>query len=84
MMIVIGMLTPHCWTMLWYSHSSGSVNKTRPIAMYFIGMSLSVCATTVVTPERVASKPLLIPENSDLRSEISVQMPPINIAPTPR
>lgn len=36
------------------------------------------------TALRAAAKPLLMPENSDLRSENSVHTPPINIAPTPR
>ena len=35
-------------------------------------------------PARVAASPLRMPDSSDLRSEISVQMPPTSIAPTPR
>jgi hypothetical protein len=55
------MLALHCCTMPWYSHSSGRVNSTRPMAMYFIGMSRSVCAITAPAPARVAAMPLLMP-----------------------
>ena len=64
--------------------ASGNVNSTSPISTSFMGMSCSVCSTTLAAPARVAASPLRMPDISELRSEISVQMPPINIAPTPR
>ncbi|MDR6138329.1 hypothetical protein QE438_001633 [Pseudoxanthomonas sp. SORGH_AS 997] len=85
MMIAIGIDTCHAPTMAWYSPSSGRVNTTSATSIHFIGRSRSVSASaTPPLPLRAAAKPDLIPPSSDLRSENSVQMPPINIAPTPR
>ena len=84
MTIVIGIETTTLFTIAWYRTASGSVNTTSPISTAFIGMSCSVSRSTLVAPARVAARPLRTPDSSELRSEKSVQMPPISIAPTPR
>ena len=84
MMIVIGTLTAKLPTIAWYRSSSGSAKITIAISTSFIGKSCSVCATTRAAPARVAARPLRIPDKIDLRTETSVQRPPISIAPTPR
>src|SRR5690606_27231362 len=81
MMMVIGILTSHWPTIVWYRASNGRVKTTTPIRMNFIGRSRSVCATLALPPERATARPVLIPEKSDLRSEISVHTPPTSIAP---
>src|SRR6185369_7130317 len=81
---VIGIETKTLWTIAWYSTASGSVNKTSPISTAFIGRSFSVSSITFAVPARVAARPLRTPDNSEERSENSVQMPPTSIAPTPR
>ena len=70
--------------MVWYSANSGSVKSSVPIRIAFIGRSCSVCAMTLSAPARAAARPLRMPESSDSRIEISAQMPPTSIAPTPR
>ena len=84
MMIVIGRLTARLPTIDWYSRNSGSVNSTMPTRIAFIGRSRSVCESTTPVPARAAASPLLTPDSSDLRIEISAQTPPTSIAPTPR
>ena len=84
MITVISTLMPMFCTIIWYRIASGTVNSTRPIRIHFIGRSCSVCDSTFAEPARVAARPLLMPDESELRIEIRAQMPPTSIAPTPR
>ena len=83
MMIVIGNETPKFCTIAWYSRQRQR-EQHQPDEHQLHGQVALGFSMTLAAPARVAARPLRMPDISDVRSEISVQTPPINIAPTPR